>query len=224
MPVNDPVAKSNAPEGGWGWWVVIAYSLNNMIVISILQVFGLLYKDRLLKELEMSAVEISIIVMVNSSFGMLFAIFNGPILRNFGFRKVAIMGSIIIFIGNVLTSQSTTFIQFFVYFSILVSIGTDLVMAAFHLALNTYFVSKRGMATGIAMSFTGIGPIFMPLLVSALLWEFGVSGSGLILSAVSLHSLAAALLLQPVKWHRNRTPNEHKGEKEKAIPESKEGI
>ena len=147
---------------------------------------------------------------------------------------MAVIGAIFIFIGNVLTSQSTTFIQFFVYFSIIVceyfpcinqfnctvglvyllsqrnyhftAIGTDLVMAAFHLALNTYFVSKRGVETGIAMSFTGIGPIFMPLLVSVLLYEFGVSGSGLILSAVSLHSLAAALLLQPVKWHRKKTP------------------
>lgn len=128
-----------------------------------------------------------------------------------------------------MTSQSRTFFEFFLYFGLLVckydslrfhvsrwclslqtfvicftAIGTDLVMAAFHLALNTYFVNKRGIATGIAMSFTGIGPIIMPLVVSGLLGFYGVSETGLILSAVSLHSFVAALLLQPVRWHRKR--------------------
>lgn len=84
------------------------------------------------------------------------------------------------------------------------AIGTDLVMAAFHLALNTYFVNRRGIATGIAMSFTGIGPIFMPIIVSILLGIYGVRGTGLITSALSLHSFAAALLLQPVKWHKKK--------------------
>lgn len=81
----------------------------------------------------------------------------------------------------------------------------NLVMASFSLALNTYFVEKRGIATGIAMSITGLGPILMPLLVSFLMDSYGVHGSGLILSALTLHSVVAALLLQPIKWHKKRT-------------------
>ncbi len=72
-------------------------------------------------------------------------------------------------------------------------------MAAFHLALNTYFKLKRGVATGVAMSITGLGPIFMPIFVSFLMSEYGVRGSGLVLSGVVLHSFAGALLLRPLK-------------------------
>lgn len=79
-------------------------------------------------------------------------------------------------------------------------------MAAFNLALNTYFVIKRGIATGVAMSITGVGPIVMPLVTSSLMSAYGIRGAGMILSALSLHALVAALLLQPVKWHRRKLP------------------
>lgn len=84
------------------------------------------------------------------------------------------------------------------------AIGTDLVMAAFNLALNTYFVVKRGVATGIAMSITGLGPILMPIGTSRLLWIYDDRETGMLLAALTLHSLAAALLLRPIKWYRRK--------------------
>ncbi len=84
------------------------------------------------------------------------------------------------------------------------AIGMNFVMAAFNLALNSYFVRKRGVATGIAMSLTGLGPIFMPLLVSLLISCYGVRTAGMTLAAITLHSLVGAALLQPVKWHSKK--------------------
>lgn len=42
-----------------------------MVVIPIVQLFGLLYKDLLLENLKMTSVEINTIVATNCSFGML---------------------------------------------------------------------------------------------------------------------------------------------------------
>lgn len=54
---------------------------------------------------------------------------------------------------------------------------------------------------GIAATLTGLGPIVVPQLTSVLLDKYGSKGCVLILSAISLHVIAAGLLLQPIKWH-----------------------
>lgn len=47
-------------------------------------------------------------------------------------------------------------------------------MSGFSLATNTYFTKKRGRAVGMAMTLTGLGPIFMPQVSSFLLSVYGV--------------------------------------------------
>lgn len=74
-------------------------------------------------------------------------------------------------------------------------------LSSFWQALNEYFDKKRGRATGIALSVCGFGPILMPQLTIFLMSVYGIQGTMLILGAITSHTLAAALLLQPVKWH-----------------------
>ncbi|CAG2056632.1 unnamed protein product [Timema podura] len=57
---------------------------------------------------------------------------------------------------------------------------------------------------GYAMTLTGIGPIIMPLVISKMMSTYGVQGTGLILGALSLHSMVGAFLLQPIKWHMKK--------------------
>lgn len=84
--------------------------------------------------------------------------------------------------------------------------GVAAVMAAFTLAINSFFKEKRGRAIGIAMSITGLGTIYMPLVMSSLMYAFGWRYAVLILSALCLHSLLAACLLRPAKWYLKDPP------------------
>ena len=77
-------------------------------------------------------------------------------------------------------------------------------MSSLNLAINTYFRERRSKAMGFGMTAMGLGPVFMPLVISKLMEIYGVTGTALILGGLSLHSLAAALLLQPVKWHMKK--------------------
>jgi MFS family permease len=77
-------------------------------------------------------------------------------------------------------------------------------MSGLNLAINTYFRERRSKAVGFGMTAMGLGPVFMPLVISKLMAIYGVTGTALILGGLSLHSLVAALLLQPVKWHMKR--------------------
>lgn len=73
--------------------------------------------------------------------------------------------------------------------------------SSFSLALNTYFITRRNKAAGIAMTITGLGPILLPQLVSLLVSLYGSRSCLLIIGALATHIIAAALLLQPVRRH-----------------------
>lgn len=84
--------------------------------------------------------------------------------------------------------------------------GIAAVMAAFTLAINSFFKEKRGRAIGVGMSITGLGAILMPMLMSALMYSYGWRYAVLILGAICLHSLSAAFLLRPAKWYLKDPP------------------
>lgn len=82
--------------------------------------------------------------------------------------------------------------------------GVGLTTSANSLALNTYFKEKRRIVTGFSWSFTALGPIVFPHIVTYLMPEYGVQGTVLIFSALALNAIACSLLLQPVEWHTQK--------------------
>lgn len=193
-------AQLRPPDGGWGWMVVFAYGMANIMIVPVLQSFGLIFKDTF-KQINISATDASLIINLASAVGMTFGLFNGPLLRNFGFRKVATLGGCMFSIGLMFTSSAETFFHFILTYSIMASLGMGFCNSSFSLALNTYFVMRRNKAAGIAMTITGLGPILLPQLVSFLVFQYGSRSCLLIIGALATHIVAAALLLQPVKRH-----------------------
>uniref|UniRef100_A0A1L8DEV9 Putative monocarboxylate transporter n=1 Tax=Nyssomyia neivai TaxID=330878 RepID=A0A1L8DEV9_9DIPT len=194
------VVKKVPPDGGWGFVVILAYGLANAIVIPVLQTFGLIFNDKF-KEMQLTATDSAMIVNVASAVGMGMGLFNGPLLRIYGYRKVSVASGVFFSIGLILTSWASTFTHFIITYSILTAIGFGMATSGFSLALNSYFVVRRNKAVGIAITITGLGPIFFPQFVTYLLGNYGVQGCVLIIGAFALHIVLAGLLLQPIKWH-----------------------
>uniref|UniRef100_A0A2M4BFX4 Putative monocarboxylate transporter n=1 Tax=Anopheles marajoara TaxID=58244 RepID=A0A2M4BFX4_9DIPT len=191
---------SKPPDGGWGWMIVVAYGLANIMIVPVLQSFGLIFRDTF-KEINISATKASVIINLASAVGMALGLFNGPLLRKYGFRKLAVAGGLLFSAGLMLTSSATYFAHFIITYSIIASLGMGFCNSSFSLALNTYFKVRRNKAAGIAMTITGLGPIMLPQFVSLLLGLYGPRNCLLIIGALATHIIAAALLLQPVKWH-----------------------
>lgn len=70
----------------------------------------------------------------------------------------------------------------------------------------SYFDVKRNKASGLLTTFTAIGPILSPLIIHYTQQEFGSNGCMVIFAGVAFHTVAASLLLQPVKWHMKSVP------------------
>lgn len=73
-----------------------------------MQGFGLVFKDSFVV-LGLTATDTSVIININFAFGMVLGLINGPILKTFGYRKVAITGSIIYAVGVTLTTFANSF-------------------------------------------------------------------------------------------------------------------
>ncbi|XP_025831369.1 monocarboxylate transporter 5-like isoform X2 [Agrilus planipennis] len=195
-----PQKKLEPPDGGWGWMIVVAFSINYSMSIPMMQLFGLIFGPKL-ETLGLSATDISIIINTNQAFGMLMGLVNGVLLKKLGFRKVAFIGSCCVSTGIILSAFSRTFATFLFTYGIVYSLGSGMGTSAFSFALNTYFLKRRSKALGIALSISGLGPIFMPQLVTHLLNLYGDTGAVLILGAVASHVFIATALLQPVGYH-----------------------
>lgn len=196
------------PDGGYGWVVTIAYAMNNVVVLPLIAGFALV-----LNETDLTATQVTFVIVLNHSIGMLLSFFGGPLLSRFGYRKTALVGAIFISAGLMIMSAASDFWQFILSYSIICSMGVAAIMQAFTLAINSFFKEKRGRAVGVGMSITGLGSIYMPLLMSFLTYTYGWRYAVLILSAICLHSLVAACLLRPAKWYLRDPPTS-----EEAVP------
>ncbi|XP_016836818.1 uncharacterized protein LOC100115191 isoform X1 [Nasonia vitripennis] len=192
--------KYVVPDGGMGWVIVLAFALNNIVMIPIIQNFGMIYGSAF-KRYGISATQSTLIINVNQAFGMVLGMMNGPLLRKYGYRKMAVAGSLLYSGGVILTSFGSSLNHFIITYGMITSLGMSMGMSSFSLAINTYFREKRGRAMGLAMTITGIGPIVIPYLVSFLLYEYGNERTMFILGGLSLNSLVGALLLHPIKWY-----------------------
>jgi len=130
------------PDGGWGWIIVLAASLNGLSTIPIIQGFGLIFKD-FFNTLNLTATDTSVIINVNLAFGMILGLINGPLLKIFGYRKVAMTGSILFAVGVTLTAFANSFTLIIICYGILTSIGMSMSMSGFSLATNSYFTKKK---------------------------------------------------------------------------------
>jgi MFS family permease len=77
--------------------------------------------------------------------------------------------------------------------------------SSFSLAINTYFKDDRNRAFGLGATITGLGPIFLPHLITFLLRVYDTRGCVLIIGALAMNIVVAALLLKPIQDFNNKS-------------------
>uniref|UniRef100_A0A182MZR3 Major facilitator superfamily (MFS) profile domain-containing protein n=1 Tax=Anopheles dirus TaxID=7168 RepID=A0A182MZR3_9DIPT len=206
-----------APDGGWGWMVVLAAGCSNLCTFPVLQQFGLLFRDRM-AELSISASEVTTIINTHSAMTSIVGLANGPMFRRFTYRQVAFCGALLVGLAVTLTSLADSFPVYMVTFAVLYGAGVGINTSANSLALNTYFRQRRRIATGFAWTLTGLGPIVAPHVVTLLHRHFSVNDTVLIFGGFAMNAVALALLYQPVQLHTRSRPQSAPASAEANLP------
>lgn len=82
------------PDGGWGWVVVFASFMSNMIVDGIIFSFGAFLKP-ISKEFQVTEAHVALVGSLMSGFYLIAGPFASAVANRYGFRVVAIGGSIL---------------------------------------------------------------------------------------------------------------------------------
>lgn len=202
-----------APNGGWGWMVVVGGTIINMFNQSLLSIFGLLFGS-FFTSLNESKTRIALVMNLSSAFLNLTGLITAPLMKKFSPREVAIFGCLLVSFGLMLSSLATTLVQVIFTYSLCVGIGLGLLGPSIFISLSSYFTTRKSRAVALTMAGTGFGQMIFPQVVRLLLTEYGFRGTVLIMGSLSLHGVIGACLFQPVAWHLKRRNSDKEEMKE----------
>ena len=145
-----------APDGGFGWVVVAASFLTNMIADGVTFSFGIMFEE-FQQEFSSSAAVTAGVVSVFHAVPLL----TGPIATyltdRFGCRAVTIWGSLLASLGFLVAAFSHHIALLYFFFGVVSGFGLSLVYVASIIIVAYYFDRRRSFATGISVCGSGVG-------------------------------------------------------------------
>lgn len=212
----DQYSEAHPPDGGWGWVVVFASFVVNLIADGITFSFGVIYVEFLNYFNEGKAKT----AWIGSLF-MAMPLLSGPVASfltdRYGCRKVTIAGSMLASLGFVISSQSNSMEMLFLTFGILAGMGLSLCYVAAVVIVAYYFDKKRSFATGLSVCGSGIGTFIFAPLTQYLLETYGWRGTTLILAGFFLNMCVCGMLMRDLEWTTHRAKLKAKQRKQNKL-------
>ncbi|XP_070569273.1 monocarboxylate transporter 9-like [Ptychodera flava] len=179
---------AHAPDGGWGWIVVIATFIITLLCSGSAYSFGVIYAALLDAFGKSSAATAWVGSIANVVFALATPV--GVLLaRWLGHRKTVMLGAMLATVGYLSSAFVTQLYQLYFTFGVLVSGGCSLAYISGIEMTSQYFEKKLAIALGFAMAGTGAG------------WMRDMSGDykgAFWLAAVSCFLAAVFALILPI--------------------------
>ncbi|XP_008206529.1 uncharacterized protein LOC100123026 isoform X4 [Nasonia vitripennis] len=196
----DPDCEMVPPDGGWGWFVLVAAVMVNVLIPGGIKSFSVFYKafqDQFESSLSAASWIPALCYFLYSSLGPLSSILS----VKYSYRTVSLIGGTFAAAGMMLTYFATSIGYLYWSYGIFVGIGAGLAFPPTVYIVTSYFVRLRGLANGFCISGSSLGSIIMPPIITKLLQENEVRTVMLLMGAVTLNVWACALLYDPVEKH-----------------------
>ncbi|CRK86208.1 CLUMA_CG000154, isoform B [Clunio marinus] len=189
------------PDGGYGWVIVIASFLCNMIVDGIAYTFGV-FLDNIVKDFKENGP--GKVALVGSLLSGMY-LTAGPVVsalaNRFGCRAVCIAGSILASVAFVLSTFSQSVEMLMITYGVCGGVGFGMIYLPAVVAVGYYFEKKRSLATGIAVCGSGFGTFIFAPLATYLLEKFeGWRGANLVLAGIILSCAMFGALMRPLTY------------------------
>ncbi|KXS08963.1 MFS general substrate transporter [Gonapodya prolifera JEL478] len=199
---SSPATSPSFPEGGWGWVQVVASFFLLFCTAGPQWSLGTYVRFYTAEHTFPGATyfAISFIPSLCNLGFPLFGPFAGKAADYFGPRRAALVGVAIQVVGLILASFSTEVWHVLLTQGFLFGTGEVLIYLAFVNAISQYFLKRRGMAIGIAISGSGIGGLVLSpvtqIIIDAVGWRWSLRILAIIVAA--LGGLCAMLYLARV--------------------------
>jgi MFS family permease len=190
------------PDGGYGWVVVFASFMCNMIVDGIAYTFGIIL-PQMMNYYDSTKGKTAWVGSLLS--GMYLSV--GPLVsaltNKFGCRAVCVAGSVISTVAFVLSIFCTSVNWLMLVYGFIGGIGFGLIYLPAVVCVGYYFETKRSLATGIAVCGSGVGTFAFAPLATYLLEEYGWRGTNLILAGFIFNCMIFGALMRPLEYPKD---------------------
>lgn len=196
---SEDLSETRPPDGGWGWVIVLASFVVNLIADGITFSFGVIFVEFL----NYFGEDRGTTAWVGGLF-MAMPLLSGPVASfltdRYGCRKVTVFGALMASVGFVISSMANSMVVLCITFGVLSGFGLSLCYVASVVIVAYYFDKKRSFATGLAVCGSGIGTFIFAPLIQLLLDEYGWRGTTLILAGLFLNLIVCGALMRDLPW------------------------
>ncbi|XP_048843080.1 monocarboxylate transporter 9b [Brienomyrus brachyistius] len=193
----EPHSTDKAPDGGWGWIIVLVSFMAQLLAYGQTQAVGVLFPEWLTVFQEGKGLTAWVGSLV-SGIGLVASPVFSACVMNFGARPVTIFSGVMVS-GGLMLSAFTPNVPFLIFsYGTVVGLGCGLVHAATVTMTCQYFDKKRGLALGIVTTGTNVGGFLYATAQVELMELYGLEWCLLIVGALALHLIACAGPMRPL--------------------------
>ncbi|HEX2172995.1 MAG TPA: MFS transporter, partial [Dehalococcoidia bacterium] len=181
----------------YGWVVVVAAFVLMGVGFGVAYSFPR-YFEPLSREFNADRATISLVFSITGLIYFGLGAVSGPLTDRFGPRLLSALAACLYLIGLVLASQAVEIWQIYLTYSIFVGLGVAATYVPSVSTVQRWFVRRRGLASGLAVSGIGVGTFLGPIATNALIesydWRVAYLATGVVAAALTL--VAGWLLLR----------------------------
>ncbi|CAG6016548.1 unnamed protein product [Menidia menidia] len=205
------------PEGGWGWMIVISCFLSTICIRAVTRCVSMFFVEFQL-HFERDYSTTAWIHSLIDSTTMLCAPLGSYLGNRMSCRATVILGGLLSSAGLVLSSFASSLEFLYISMGVLTGLGFALSYTPAIAMVGTYFVERKALAYGIALSGSGIGTFLLAPTVQMLIEYYSWRGALLILGGfVSNLCVCGALMRQLEPEREERTWEKNMKGMEKAL-------
>ena len=192
-------SDGTAPDGGYGWVIVLAVFLQAAVIVNVLPFFDLLFGPKF-KLFQSSDTEKSSVLAVFMTFTQATILLVDPLGEVTSRRAVALLGAASQVAGLVIAAVATSNLHMILGFGLLCGNGVGITMTNNIIVINQYFnKQKAGKALGLAAALMGVAGLVLPQILKVLISVFSTRTVILIYAALcAATTLPGAALVRPV--------------------------
>ncbi|CCD72668.1 MFS domain-containing protein [Caenorhabditis elegans] len=168
----EPLLVPQAPDGGYGWVIVFAAFMSNLVVDGISTAFSEFkqsYKERYQESDGLTVFIGSLIIGTYLLVGPLVS----ALCNKYEQRYVVMAGGLISGIAFMIAPASPNIYVFMLIYGVMGGLGFGMIYLPAIVVVGFYFDSKRAMATGISVAGSGVGTFLVPLICQVCIANLG---------------------------------------------------
>ncbi|CAL8282827.1 unnamed protein product [Merluccius merluccius] len=186
-----------APDGGWGWVVLVATIMVLALTVAFPSCVGIFYTD-LQREFNATNSETSWVPSIMTSVLHAGGPFCSALVERFGCRATVMLGGVLSGVGMAASSFTNSITELYITAGIITGLGFCFSFQPAVTILGHYFVRRRTFANAMSSTGTALGLCTLPILGNYLHTELGWRGSFLVLGAVLFNCCVCGAVMRPL--------------------------